>query len=106
MAFGLVQLGLAAASLRDADLAWADYVLLSAMSVQKRSADEVIDLVQGGQGVFGIAVGRVWREIEGELPNYATRKILSFATFDAEARITAERPAARAPSRVNSRAAA
>jgi DNA-binding transcriptional MerR regulator len=31
------------------------------------SADEVIDLVQGGQGVFGIAVGRVWREIEGSL---------------------------------------
>jgi DNA-binding transcriptional MerR regulator len=31
------------------------------------SADEVVDLVQGGQGVFGIAVGRVWREIEGEL---------------------------------------
>jgi DNA-binding transcriptional MerR regulator len=31
------------------------------------STDEVIDLVQGGQGVFGIAVGRVWREIEGEL---------------------------------------
>jgi len=31
------------------------------------SADEVIDLVQGGQGVFGIAVGRVWREVEGEL---------------------------------------
>jgi DNA-binding transcriptional MerR regulator len=31
------------------------------------SADEVIDLVQGGQGVFGIAVGKVWREIEGSL---------------------------------------
>ena len=31
------------------------------------SSDEVIDLVQGGQGVFGIAVGRVWREVEGEL---------------------------------------
>lgn len=31
------------------------------------SADEVYDLVQGGQGVFGIAVGRVWREIEGSL---------------------------------------
>lgn len=31
------------------------------------SADEVVDLVQGGQGVFGIAVGRVWREIEGSL---------------------------------------
>jgi hypothetical protein len=31
------------------------------------SADEVIDLVQAGQGVFGIAVGRVWREVEGTL---------------------------------------
>ncbi len=31
------------------------------------SNDEVIDLVQGGQGVFGIAVGRVWREVEGTL---------------------------------------
>lgn len=31
------------------------------------SSEEVIDLVQGGQGVFGIAVGRVWREVEGEL---------------------------------------
>jgi DNA-binding transcriptional MerR regulator len=31
------------------------------------SADEVIDLVQGGQGVFGIAVGRVVREVEGTL---------------------------------------
>jgi DNA-binding transcriptional MerR regulator len=31
------------------------------------SAEEVVDLLQGGQGVFGIAVGRVWREVEGEL---------------------------------------
>jgi DNA-binding transcriptional MerR regulator len=31
------------------------------------SADEVVDLVQGGQGVFGIALGRVWREVEGTL---------------------------------------
>lgn len=31
------------------------------------SEEEVIDLVRGGQGVFGIAVGRVWREIEGSL---------------------------------------
>lgn len=32
-----------------------------------RSDDEVIDLVQGGQAVFGIAVGRVWQEVEGSL---------------------------------------
>ena len=31
------------------------------------SPDEVIDLLAGGQGVFGIAIGRVWQEIEGSL---------------------------------------
>jgi DNA-binding transcriptional MerR regulator len=31
------------------------------------SDHEVIDLLQGGQGVFGIAIGGVWREIEGSL---------------------------------------
>ena len=29
--------------------------------------DEVIDLLQGGQGVFGIAVSKVWHEVEGSL---------------------------------------
>ena len=31
------------------------------------SDDEVIDLLRGGQGVFGIALGGVWRSIEGTL---------------------------------------
>jgi DNA-binding transcriptional MerR regulator len=31
------------------------------------SPDEVVDLLQGGQGVFGIALGRVWQEVEGNL---------------------------------------
>ncbi|WP_371327506.1 MerR family transcriptional regulator, partial [Kytococcus sp. HMSC28H12] len=31
------------------------------------SDDEVIDLVRGGQGVFGIAISSVWREVEGSL---------------------------------------
>ncbi|KRV47953.1 MerR family transcriptional regulator [Wenjunlia vitaminophila] len=31
------------------------------------SPDEVVDLLQGGQGVFGIAVGVVWREVEAAL---------------------------------------
>jgi DNA-binding transcriptional MerR regulator len=31
------------------------------------SADQVYDILAGGQGVFGIALGRVWQEIEGEL---------------------------------------
>src|SRR5665648_604891 len=38
------------------------------------SADEVIDLVQAGQGVFGIAVGRVWREVEGTLASLPTAR--------------------------------
>lgn len=31
------------------------------------SQDEIVDLLQGGQGVFGIAVGRVVREVRGDL---------------------------------------
>jgi DNA-binding transcriptional MerR regulator len=31
------------------------------------SPDEVVDLLQGGQGVFGIALGRVCEEVEGTL---------------------------------------
>ena len=31
------------------------------------SPDEVVDLLAGGQGVFGIALGRVWQEVVGEL---------------------------------------
>ena len=44
------------------------------------SADEVIDLVQGGQGVFGIAVGRVWREVEGTLAQLPTERAEDEAT--------------------------
>jgi DNA-binding transcriptional MerR regulator len=36
------------------------------------SEDEVIDLVRGGQGVFGIAVGQVWREVEADLVSLPT----------------------------------
>jgi DNA-binding transcriptional MerR regulator len=31
------------------------------------SADEVVDLLAGGQGVFGIAIGRIWQEVDGTL---------------------------------------
>ena len=32
-----------------------------------RSPEDMIDLVHGGQGDFGIAVGAVWREVESDL---------------------------------------
>jgi DNA-binding transcriptional MerR regulator len=31
------------------------------------SPDQVVDLLAGGQGVFGIALGRIWQEVDGSL---------------------------------------
>jgi DNA-binding transcriptional MerR regulator len=66
----LQQIRVAIQHLRDRgvdDLAQITLMSDGASVYECTSADEVIDLVQGGQGVFGIAVGRVWREIEGSL---------------------------------------
>jgi DNA-binding transcriptional MerR regulator len=38
------------------------------------SQDEIIDLLAGGQAVFGIAVGRVVREMEGELASLPSER--------------------------------
>jgi DNA-binding transcriptional MerR regulator len=46
------------------------------------SSDEVIDLLQGGQGVFGIAIGGVWREIEGSLSELPSEKATRDETND------------------------
>lgn len=59
------------------------------------SNDEVIDLLQGGQGVFGIAIGGVWREIEGslaELPSERTAED-SVVASDASDELAARRQA-------------
>lgn len=50
-----------------ADLARITLMSDGATIYECRSADEVVDLVHGGQGVFGIAIGSVWREVEGSL---------------------------------------
>lgn len=44
------------------------------------SNDEVIDLLQGGQGVFGIAIGGVWREIEGSLATLPSERATAETT--------------------------
>ena len=36
--------------------------------------DEVMDLLSRGQGVFGIAVGRVLREVEATLVDFAAEE--------------------------------
>jgi len=44
-------------------------------SVYECTSDhQVIDLLQGGQGVFGIAIGGVWRELEGSLASLPSEK--------------------------------
>ena len=48
--------------------------------------DEVIDLLKGGQGMFAIALGRVWHDIEGTLSALPTERvhddtILDVATY-------------------------
>ena len=66
----LQQIRTAVAHLRERgvdDLAQITLMSDGASVYECTSADEVIDLVQGGQGVFGIAVGKVWREVEGSL---------------------------------------
>lgn len=55
------------------------------------SADEVIDLVQGGQGVFGIAVGRVWREVEGSLSQLPSERATDFPDDELAVRRAAKR---------------
>jgi len=56
------------------DLAQITLMSDGASVYQCTSAEEVIDLIQGGQGVFGIAVGRVWREVEGVLSSLPSER--------------------------------
>ncbi|MET0822550.1 MAG: MerR family transcriptional regulator, partial [Aeromicrobium sp.] len=46
--------------------------------------DEVIDLLQGGQGVFGIAIGGVWKEIEGSLHELPSERAVEISLADDE----------------------
>ena len=54
------------------------------------SPDEVFDLLAGGQGVFGIAVGRVWQEIEGTLASLPSDQFEYASSETASANATDE----------------
>lgn len=50
-------------------------LLSDGVSVYECTSDhEVVDLLKGGQGMFGIALGGVWRSIEGTLLDLPTEK--------------------------------
>ena len=57
------------------------------------SDDQVIDLLQGGQGVFGIAIGGVWREIEGSLADLPSERTAESETDLASDELAARRKA-------------
>ena len=57
------------------------------------SSDEVIDLLQGGQGVFGIAIGGVWREIEGTLAELPSERTADDSSGSAADELAARRRA-------------
>lgn len=66
----LQQIRVAVSALRERgidDLAGITLMSDGASVYECTSAEDMFDLVQGGQGVFGIAVGRVWREVENDL---------------------------------------
>ena len=51
----------------EADLARITLMSDGASIYECTNNEEIIDLLQGGQGVFGIAIGKVWNEVEGSL---------------------------------------
>jgi len=66
----LQQIRAAVQHLRDrgsADLAQVTLMSDGVSVYECASADEVVDLLAGGQGVFGIALGRIWQEVDGTL---------------------------------------
>jgi DNA-binding transcriptional MerR regulator len=58
-----------------------------------RSATEVVDLLQGGQGVFGIAIGGVWKEIEGSLHELPSERTLTDEQVQTNDELSARRRA-------------
>lgn len=66
----LQQIRVAVAALRDhgvKELAGITLMSDGASVYECTCDDQVIDLLRGGQGVFGIALGSVWAEVEGTL---------------------------------------
>lgn len=73
----LQQIRLAITSLRQAGVEELSQITLmsdGATVYECTSADEIVDLLAGGQGVFGIALGKVWREVEGELADLPSER--------------------------------
>lgn len=92
----LQQVRVAVANLTDRgvdDLASITLMSDGASVYECASADEIVDLLEGGQGVFGIAIGQVWREVQGTLAAFPVEENPSVIGLDELARRRAERDA-------------
>ncbi len=57
------------------------------------SPDEVVDLIRGGQGMFAIALGGVWRDLEGTLLEMPSEAAEEHTRSQAEDELSARRRA-------------
>jgi DNA-binding transcriptional MerR regulator len=76
----LQQIRAAVTHLRDrgtADLARLTLMSDGVSVYECTSPGEVVDLLAGGQGVFGIALGRIWQEVDGSLAELPSERALA-----------------------------
>src|SRR5699024_8139281 len=64
------------------DLAGLTLVSDGATVYECRSSEEVIDLLNGGQGVFGIAVPGLMNELSGDITSFPSEKISQDPAID------------------------
>jgi DNA-binding transcriptional MerR regulator len=57
------------------------------------SDDQVVDLLRGGQGMFGIALGGVWRDIEGTLQELPSERAEDHAAAHSDDELSRRRRA-------------
>ncbi len=94
----LVNIRTAIGTLRDrgvADLAQITLMSDGTTVYECTSTDEVVDLLQGGQAVFAIAVGRHVRDVEGTLASLPGERATAAGSSDAAADAAADELASR-----------
>ncbi|WP_028568822.1 MerR family transcriptional regulator [Salinispora tropica] len=78
-----------------ADLAGITLISDGTTVYECRSPEEVVDLLQGGQGVFGIAIGGAFKEIQGSLSHLPAESVAPQPAVPAAAEVVGDELAAR-----------
>ncbi|MGW0432806.1 MerR family transcriptional regulator [Micromonospora sp. NPDC003197] len=70
-----------------ADLAGITLISDGTSVYECRSPEEVVDLLQGGQGVFGIAIGGAFKEIQGSLSHLPAERAVPPSSGERESEV-------------------